>query len=47
MAVTPPLKRILEENDELCRILGYGRSELLQRTWPSGLIRPISLNTAP
>jgi PAS domain S-box-containing protein len=34
MAVTSPLKGILEVNDELCRILGYDRSELLQRTWP-------------
>jgi PAS domain S-box-containing protein len=33
LAVTSPLKGILEANDELCRILGYRRSELLQRTW--------------
>jgi PAS domain S-box-containing protein len=33
LAVTSPLKGILEVNDELCRILGYQRSELLQRTW--------------
>jgi PAS domain S-box-containing protein len=33
MATTSPLKGILEVNDEFCRILGYGRSELLQQTW--------------
>ena len=33
MAVTSPVKGILEVNDELCRILGYERSELLQRAW--------------
>ena len=33
MAMTSPTKRILEVNDELCRILGYDRSELLQKTW--------------
>ncbi len=33
MAITSPAKRILEVNDELCRILGYERSELLQKTW--------------
>lgn len=33
MATTSPTKGILEVNDELCRILGYERSELLQKTW--------------
>ena len=33
MAMTSPEKGILEVNDELCRILGYERSELLQKTW--------------
>ena len=33
MATTSPAKGILEVNDELCRILGYERSELLQKTW--------------
>ena len=33
MAMTSPAKRILEVNDELCHILGYERSELLQKTW--------------
>jgi PAS domain S-box-containing protein len=32
--MTTPTKGILEINDELCRILGYERSELLQKTWP-------------
>jgi PAS domain S-box-containing protein len=31
--MTSPTKGILEVNDELCRILGYQRSELLQKTW--------------
>ncbi len=34
MLMTSPEKGILEVNDELCRILGYERSELLQKTWP-------------
>jgi len=34
MAVTSPTKGILEVNEELCRILGYERSELLEKTWP-------------
>jgi PAS domain S-box-containing protein len=34
MTMTSPTKGILEVNDELCRILGYERSELLQKTWP-------------
>ena len=33
MAMTSPEKGILEVNDELCRILGSERSELLQKTW--------------
>lgn len=33
MAITSPNKGCLEVNDELCRILGYERSELLQMTW--------------
>ncbi len=33
MAVTSPAKDILEVNDEICRILGYERSELLQISW--------------
>ena len=33
MAITSPDKGILEVNDELCRILGYKRGELLQTTW--------------
>ncbi len=33
MAMTSSTKGIFEVNDELCRILGYSRSELLQKTW--------------
>ncbi|HEU4507301.1 MAG TPA: PAS domain S-box protein [Pyrinomonadaceae bacterium] len=33
MALTSPAKRFLEVNDELCRILGYTREELLQKSW--------------
>jgi PAS domain S-box-containing protein len=33
MAVTSPAKGILEVNDEICRILGYQSSELLQMSW--------------
>lgn len=33
MALTSPAKRFLEVNDELCRILGYKREELLQKSW--------------
>lgn len=34
MAITLPSKGCLEVNDELCRILGYEREELLKKTWP-------------
>jgi PAS domain S-box-containing protein len=34
MSITSPEKAILEVNDEMCRVLGYERSELLQKTWP-------------
>lgn len=33
MAITSPTKECLEVNDEMCRILGYGRSELMSMTW--------------
>lgn len=33
VAITSPAKGYLEVNDELCRILGYERSELLRKTW--------------
>ena len=33
MAMTSATKGCLEVNDELCRILGYERDELLQKTW--------------
>src|SRR3979409_2342635 len=33
MAMTSPDKGCLEVNDELCRILGYERSEMLQKNW--------------
>jgi PAS domain S-box-containing protein len=33
MAMTSPAMGILDVNDELCRILGYDRSELLQKSW--------------
>ena len=33
MAFTSPTKGVIEVNDELCRILGYPREELLQKTW--------------
>jgi PAS domain S-box-containing protein len=33
MAITSPVKGILEVNDELCAILGYARHELLRMTW--------------
>ncbi len=44
MATTSPTKGILEVNDELCRILGYERSELLQKTW-ADLTHPDDLVT--
>jgi PAS domain S-box-containing protein len=34
MAITSPTKGTIEVNDELCRILGYERRELLQKSWP-------------
>jgi two-component system, cell cycle sensor histidine kinase and response regulator CckA len=33
MAITSPTRGMLEVNDELCRILGYEREELLQKNW--------------
>ena len=33
MAITSPTKGRVEVNDEICRILGYERSELLKLTW--------------
>ena len=33
MAITSPTKGILEVNDEICRILGYTREELLRKSW--------------
>ena len=33
MTITSPANGCVEVNDELCRILGYDRSELLQKTW--------------
>ena len=33
MAITSPTTGMLEVNDEICAILGYDRSELLQTTW--------------
>src|ERR1700704_7197410 len=33
MAITSPTKGCVEVNDEICRILGYDRSELLKMTW--------------
>jgi PAS domain S-box-containing protein len=33
MAVTSPSKGWIDVNDEICRILGYERSELLRMTW--------------
>jgi PAS domain S-box-containing protein len=34
MAITSPATGCLQVNDELCRILGYERAELLKKTWP-------------
>ena len=33
MAITSPTKGLLEVNDAICKILGYGRGELLRMTW--------------
>ena len=33
MALTSPEKGFIAVNDEMCRILGYERSELLSETW--------------
>ncbi len=33
MAITSPTKGCLDVNDEICRILGYPREELLHKTW--------------
>lgn len=44
MATTLPSTEIVEVNDELCRILGYGREELLGLTWPE-LTHPDDLET--
>lgn len=33
MAITSPTTEILEANDEICKILGYDRGELLKTTW--------------
>jgi PAS domain S-box-containing protein len=33
MSITTPTKGFLEVNDEICRILGYTRAELLEKTW--------------
>ena len=33
MAITSPAKGWVEVNDEICRILGYERNELLRKTW--------------
>ena len=34
MALTSPTKGCIEANDELCRILGYPREELMRLRWP-------------
>jgi PAS domain S-box-containing protein len=34
MALTSPVKGCIEVNDELCRILGYPRDELMRLQWP-------------
>jgi PAS domain S-box-containing protein len=33
MAITSPSKGCIEVNDELCRLLGYERGELLRKSW--------------
>lgn len=35
MALTSPTKGCIEVNDELCRILGYPREELMRVDWPA------------
>jgi PAS domain S-box-containing protein len=47
MAISSPTQGIVEVNDELCRIFGYTRSELLQMTWAE-LTHPddLSINVA-
>ena len=42
MALTSPTKGIIEVNAQLCKILGYERGELLQKTW-SELTHPDDL----
>jgi PAS domain S-box-containing protein len=34
MALTSPAKGCIDVNDELCRIFGYSREELLHKNWP-------------
>ena len=43
MAITSPSKGIVEVNDEICKILGYERDELLKKTWAE-LTHPDDLN---
>jgi PAS domain S-box-containing protein len=42
MAITLPGKGMVEVNDEICRILGYNRKELLRLTW-ADIIHPDEL----
>ncbi len=47
MAITSPAKGMVEVNDECCRLLGYERDELLQKTWaelthPDDLAREVT-----
>ncbi len=44
MAITSPDMRLIEINDELCRILGYARHELLSKAW-SEMTHPDDLPT--
>jgi PAS domain S-box-containing protein len=44
MALTSPAKGFIEVNDELCRILGYPREELMRMNWPE-LTHPADLAT--
>ena len=39
MAIISPAQTLLEVNDQICAILGYDRSDLLQSAWPE-LIHP-------